>query len=86
MTPLEQIQQYPKVETPTIPRLTKEQAAILGAYSGICFGPFGDIQAYAERVLGRPIFTHEFANDALCEELKQAASADFNAICYEVQQ
>ena len=72
-------------ETTTTPRLTKEQAAILGAYSGICVGPFDDILAYAERALGRPIFTPEFAGDAFCEELKQAASADFKAICYEVQ-
>ena len=43
-------------------RLTKEQAAIIGLYTGICCGPFSDIQELDEKLAGRPIFTHEFAN------------------------
>ena len=33
------------------PRLTREQAAIIGAYTGICCGPFSDIHALAEALL-----------------------------------
>ena len=65
------------------PRLTKEQAAIVGAYTGFAAGNFGHIQEYAERILGRPIFTHEFADEATVEELRLAAKPDFLAICYE---
>jgi len=68
----------------TIPRLTKEQAAIIGAYAGVACGPFGDIQEYAEETLGRPIFTLEFAFNA--DEIKQAARADFLALCYKEEQ
>jgi hypothetical protein len=66
----------------SVPRLTKEQAAIVGAFTGIAAGSFGDIQEYAERVLGRPIWTHEFASKELSAELKDAAGADFLSICH----
>ena len=63
-------------------RLTKEQAAIIGAYTGIAMGPFQDIHEYAERILGRAIWTHEFANPEIWEELKQEAKADLFELCY----
>jgi hypothetical protein len=66
-------------------RLTKEQAAIIGAFTGFTAGPFGDIHEYAERVLGRPIFTHEFANDDFAKKLEDAARGDFLAICHEAR-
>lgn len=64
-----------------IPKLTPEQAAIIGAFTGISAGPFSDIHAYAERVLGRPIWTHEFASERVAAELKEAAKEDFLSIC-----
>lgn len=65
-------------------RLTKEQAAIVGAYTGVCCGPFPDLHAYAERKLGRPVWTHQFGDKAVWEELKAASREDFLALCYEV--
>lgn len=67
-----------------IPRLTKEQAAIIGAYTGFAAGSFGDIQEYTEKLLGRSVWTHEFARRALCEELREAAKPDFLSICAEI--
>lgn len=64
-------------------RLTKEQAAVIGAYTGITVGPFEDIQEYAEKILGRPIYTHEFASKKLCEELKKATKPDLLSLCYD---
>lgn len=52
-------------------KLTKEQAAIIGLYTGITLGPFCDIHELAEKIIGRSIFTHEFADKNFCEELKQ---------------
>ena len=40
-------------------RLTKEQAAIIGAYTGFLAGPFGDMHEYIEKIMGRPIWTHD---------------------------
>lgn len=64
-------------------RLSKEQAAIIGAFTGYTLGPFGDIQEYAEKVLGRPVWTHEFASEVFREELNEASRPDFLAICHE---
>jgi hypothetical protein len=66
----------------TTPALTKEQAAILGAYTGTLCGPFPDLHEYAERVLGRSIWTHQFPS--LSQELKEAAKDDFlSIVCRE---
>ena len=64
-------------------RLTKEQAAIIGAYTGFTAGPFGDVHEYAEKVLGRPVWTHQFADKAVAEELHEASKKDYLAICHE---
>ena len=66
-----------------VPKLTKEQAAILGAYTGVCCGSFADFQKYAQEKLGRPIWTHQFASKALWAELKEASKTDFLMICNE---
>lgn len=66
----------------TTKRLTRRQAAIIGAYTGVTAGSFSDIHGYAEKVLGRPVFTHEFASEKVAAELKDAAREDFLAICH----
>jgi hypothetical protein len=69
-----------------IPRLTKEQAAIIGLYTGVSCGPFSDVHELAERVAGRPIWTHQFAEKALWEELKTKIKPEFLALCYDPQE
>lgn len=64
------------------PRLTKEQAAIIGAYTGWTLGPFADIHEYAERKLGRPVWTHEFSSQKFVEKLREASKEDFMALCH----
>lgn len=63
-----------------VPKLTKEQAAIIGAYTGFACGPFSDIHEYCERIMGHPIWTHQFPK--LREKIQEAAKADFIALCY----
>ncbi|MFI3902623.1 hypothetical protein [Ochrobactrum sp. S1502_03] len=46
----------------SIPKLTKEQAAIVGAYTGIAAGPFDAIHEYAEKVMGHPVWSHQFGD------------------------
>jgi D-serine deaminase-like pyridoxal phosphate-dependent protein len=62
------------------PKLTRDQAAIIGAFTGITCGPFSDIHDYAERKLGRLIWTHQIASKELMAELKNAARDDFIAL------
>lgn len=61
------------------PKLTKEQAAIVGAFTGTLAGDFSDFHEYAERKMGRPIWTHQFPS--IAKDLKEAARPDFMAIC-----
>lgn len=62
-------------------KLTREQAAIIGAYTGICCGPFADVQKLADDLLGRPTWTHEFGSKEFAEHLKELAKPKFLAIC-----
>jgi hypothetical protein len=66
-----------------VPKLTKEQAAIIGLYTGVTCSNFSYIHEYAEQKLGRPIFTHDFANESLMTGLKNLTKEDFLAICAE---
>ena len=63
----------------TIP-LTRDQAAVISAYTGFLIGTFSDMHEYAERVLGRPVMTHEFGSHATADELREAAKEDFLAL------
>ena len=64
-------------------RLTREQAAIIGVYTGVLVGPFGDVHKLAEDLLGRPVFTHELAEESIWEELKDLVRPQFINICAE---
>lgn len=63
-----------------IPKLTKEQAAVVGLYTGIVCGPFSDIHELAERLAGHPIWTHQFP--AMNDKLKELAKPMFLEMCY----
>lgn len=61
----------------TVPKLTKEQAAIVGVYTGVSCGPFSDIHELAEKLLGRPVWTHELAYPEIREELREKVKPQF---------
>ena len=68
---------------PHMSKLTRDQAAIIGLYTGVSMGPFEDVQKFAEDLLERPVFTHELANQDLCEKLKELVKPQFIQICAE---
>lgn len=57
--------------------MTKKEAAIVSAYTGFMLGEFSDMHEYAEKVIGCPIWTHQFADREVVERLKAAAKSDF---------
>lgn len=67
--------------TPSAPaKLTRKQAAIIGAFTGIACGPFEDIHEYVDGLPGfKGITTIGFAVAA--QSIKEAARADFLALC-----
>lgn len=62
-------------------KLTKEQAAIVGAYTGFLCGSFSDMHEYIEKIMGRPIFTHEMGSEKIADEIREKSKQDFLAIC-----
>ena len=60
-------------------QLTKEQAIILTGFTGIAMVQnTSDFHEDVERRLGRPVFTHEFADPH--GEIKEAYRADFEKL------
>lgn len=57
--------------------MTKEEAAIVSAYTGILVGNFSDMHAYVENKFERPVWTHEFASKEFFDKVKEAAYEDF---------
>lgn len=62
--------------------MTQEEKIIVSAYTGflICDN-FSNVHEYVEKVLGRPVWTHEFANERLQEEIRKAVKPDLARIC-----
>ena len=64
--------------------MTDKEKAIVMAYTGVAMltgDKFGIFHKYVEDIMGRPIWTHEFA--FLAEEIKEKAKPDFLRICAE---
>lgn len=63
--------------------MTKQEAAIVSAYTGISLGYFSDMHEYVEKILGRPVWTHEFASKELTKQIKDKSKQDFCSISIE---
>jgi len=57
--------------------MTKKEAAIVSAYTGMLIGKFSDMCEYAETILQRPISALQFANKELSKEIKEKSKQDF---------
>ena len=64
-------------------KLTKEQSIIISAYTGFTACNFGDLHEAVEKRLGRSVWTHQFCDEDLMEEIRDAFREDFLAICYQ---
>jgi len=57
--------------------MTRNESAIISAYTGILSGPFDAFHEYIEKLLGRPVMTHELADNKVAAEIKQKSKPDF---------
>jgi len=64
--------------------MTKKEAAIISAYTGILLGEFSDMHEYIEQILGRPVWTHQLANEDISNEIKNKSRDDFMALSKEI--
>jgi hypothetical protein len=58
-------------------KITKREAAIIMAYTGIVFGCPNEFHRYAEELLGRSIFIHEFTSPDFIRKLQTESEEDF---------
>jgi hypothetical protein len=61
-------------------RLTRRQAAIVGAFTGFAAGPFEDVQLLGDELMGYPTFTHQYGSKEFVDDLKEKARPLFVAI------
>lgn len=61
-------------------KLNKEQAAIVSAYTGYLAGNFSDMHEYIEKIMGRPVWTHEMADKSIMDQIRDKARPDFLSI------
>lgn len=62
--------------------MTQEEKVIVSAYTGyLLCDSFSDVHEYVEKILGRPVWTHEFADERIHKEIREAARADLARIC-----
>ena len=57
--------------------MTNDERFVATAYTGILFCDWSDFHEFAEKLLKRPLFTHEFASKELWMEMKHQVKADF---------
>lgn len=62
-------------------KLTLEQAVIVMGFTGVACCPFGEFHKDVEDRMGRPVFTHEFADKEFAEKVKFLYKPDFIAMC-----
>ena len=63
--------------------MTKQEKLIVSAYTGVLMTDFDDLHEFVEKVLGRPIWTHELADEFVVSELKEVLKEDFLRLCVE---
>ena len=52
--------------------MTREEAILLSAYTGCLLVPdFSQVHKFCEDTLGRPIWTHEFADSDVQKEIRE---------------
>lgn len=66
--------------------MTEQEKIIVSAYTGYLMCDFEKMHSYIEEKLGRPLFTHEMADDSVLEEIKKAVKRDFIKLCEEERQ
>lgn len=64
--------------------MTKHECAIVMAYTGACMlsgEDFNIFHEYIEKLMGRPVWTHELADKNIVDQIKEKSKADFLELC-----
>ena len=63
--------------------LTREQSAVISAFTGILCGPFEAMHEYVEQIMGRPVMTHEMGDEEIARQIKEKSREDFLALVHK---
>jgi hypothetical protein len=69
--------------------MTKKECAIVMAYTGITMlsgEDFSIYHRYIEAIMGRPVWTHELADNKVIEEIKKKSRYDFLKLCQKAKE
>lgn len=61
--------------------MTKQEKIIVSAYTCYLMCDFSDLHKYIEEKLGRPVWTHELANEDVHELIREKTRDDFVKLC-----
>lgn len=61
-------------------KLTEQQAIVITAVTGCVCGDFSKFHAAVEAKLGRPVWTHQFAEPEVAAEIKAAFMPEYEAM------
>lgn len=61
--------------------MTKYEKLVVSAYTGVLMVGFDDFHSFIEKLLGRPIFTHELADEKITNEIKEMIKPAFLGLC-----
>lgn len=64
-------------------KLTKEQAIVVSAYTGITCCDFSLLHEDVEKRLGHSVWTHQFADKDFVGKIKELYREDFISMCYD---
>ena len=62
-----------------------EESAIISAYTGFLTGPFDAMHEYVEKLIGTPVWTHQFADKDFYSLIKEKSKADFIRLAESVK-
>lgn len=62
-------------------QLNKYQAIVITGFTGTMMCDFSNFHADVESRMGRPVWIHEFANQAFADELKEMYKDEFMYLC-----
>ena len=63
--------------------MTKREASIVSAFTGIMLGDFSDLHKYVEEIMERPVFIHEMGDRRIASEIKENARNGFTNLIVE---
>ena len=61
--------------------MTQRERLVVSAYTGYLMTDWGLFHKFIEKLLGHPVWTHEFADEKVREKIREKIKPEFLALC-----